>query len=419
MMTSSTGQREAYVWLHLPDQPQPVVCGRVAMRRAGPDSIAEFTYGRSYRERDDAIALVPHGLPVDAGVQPSRRGLHGVLRDAAPDAWGRRVLLHRLGLSDTRADAQLTEIDYLLTGADRPGALHFQAHAEHFDPPQPPPRVSLDALAAGVLAVEHNQPLDDELLAALAHGTSIGGARPKALVEHSSSRYIVKFSSSGDVHPMIALEFAAMTLAGHCGLNAAATRFIQAGGRDAMLIERFDQSPGDSAATRRHFFSALTALELDEMEARYAGYPLLADYLRRHAGDPVAECRTLFERMVFNILIGNTDDHARNHALFWNGREVSLTPAYDLCIWPRVGGGASQAMDVGRHGKRASIENALSQCERFGLAHDDALQRCRRLADCIGDHWSDACDQAGLPDTLHDQLLGTAVLAPSALTGLG
>jgi len=417
-MAAGHGQREAFVWLYLPGQARPVVCGRVAIQRPGPEGIAEFVYGRSYRRRDDAIPLLPHDLRVAQGLQRSRRGLHGVLRDAAPDAWGRRVLFHRLQMNESQADAALTEIDYLLSGGDRAGALHFQTTADAFEPPRRPPRVSLDALSEGVLALERNQPLADELLTALEHGTSIGGARPKALIDHESKPCIAKFSSSTDQHPMIALEAAGMALARRCGLEVAATGIIEAGGKEALLIERFDLVSKGTEVTRRHFFSALTALDLDEMEARYAGYPLLADYLRRYAGDPIAECRALFERMAFNILIGNTDDHARNHALFWDGTAVSLTPAYDLCIWPRAGGEASQAMDVGQQGKRATIANALSECQRFGLSRDDAVQRCRELAECIRDHWTETCRHSGLPETLRDHLMDTAVLAPSALEGI-
>ncbi len=414
-MTSSRGQHETYVWLYLPDAREPVVCGRLSVRQAGPESIADFVYGRSYLQRTGAMALSPHDLPLQRGVHRARRGLHGVLRDAAPDAWGRRVLLHRLRMSETQADAELTEIDFLLGGGDRPGALHFQSRADSFEPPERPPRVSLSDLSAGVLAVERNQPMSEELLAALEHGTSIGGARPKALVEHESRPCIAKFASSTDTQPMIALEAVALALARRCGIETAPTEVIELEERQALLIDRFDLGKGHAETHRRHFFSALTALELDEMEARYAGYPLLADYLRRYAYEPADQCRILFERMVFNILVGNTDDHARNHALFWDGQGVSLTPAYDLCVWPRMGGEASQAMDVGDQGKRATMANALSQSRRFGLSQDDALAICRDLANCIRDNWTEACRESGLPNSLRDQLMGTVVLAPSAI----
>jgi len=418
MMISRLGQREAFVWLYLPGGCEPVVCGRVAMSRAGPDGLAEFVYGRSYRQRNDAMALLPHDLEIAPRVQRSRRGLHGVLRDAAPDAWGRRVLLHRLGMAEARADQALTELDYLLSGADRPGALRFQTSADPFESPRPPAQISLAALSEGVLAVERNQPLEYELLAALAHGASIGGARPKALVDHDSRPCIAKFASSTDAQPMIALEATALALAERCGLETAASQVVQVEGKDVLLIERFDVSATSKGLARRHFFSALTALDLDEMEARYAGYPLLADYLRRYGDDPGAQCRALFDRMVFNILIGNADDHARNHALFWDGRSVRLTPAYDLCIWPRMGGEASQAMDVGHQGKRATIANALSECQRFGLTRNEAMRRCRQLADCIRGHWLESCQQGGLRASLGSQLMGAVVLGCLVLEGL-
>lgn len=418
-MTFEPGQREAAVWINLPGKESPVVCGRVAMRQAGPDSVSDFVYGRSYLERDHAIPLVPHDLALERGVFSSRRGIHGVLRDAAPDAWGRRVLLYRLRMSESRAESELTEIDYLLATRQRVGALHFQTSVEHLETSgrQSLPEPELADLARAALAVESDEPIDPALLAALLHGTSIGGARPKALVNNQARPSLVKFSSTTDRFPMVRLEAVALELAGQCGLPVPGFELTEVLGKDALLIERFDVENNRDTFARRHFFSALTALGLDEMEARYASYLDLADYLRLYGASPVDQCRQLFQRMVFNIFVGNTDDHARNHALFWDGHTVRLTPAYDLCVMPRMGGEASQSMAVGSEGKRACVRNALSECGRFGLDQNEARSICLEMIGTIADGWTSAARHAQLSKSLARQLMNSAVLAPSVLEG--
>jgi serine/threonine-protein kinase HipA len=416
-MISEPGQSETGVWIRLPGQDEAVVCGRVKVRQAGPDAVSDFVYGRSYLERDQAIPLVPHELPLKRGFHTSRRGLHGVLRDAAPDAWGRRVLAYRLRMSESQADAELTEIDYLLAAPRRPGALHFQLDVETFERHERQAEPALEELATAAQAVETDAPIDPALATALLHGTSVGGARPKALVRYQEKACIAKFSSTTDIYPFVRLETLALQLAKDCGLEVPGFELIEVLGKDALLVERFDIDRTGARPTRRHFFSALTALGLDEMEARYASYTDLADYLRRYGTSPASQCHRLFQRMVFNILIGNTDDHARNHALFWDGHEIALTPAYDLCVMPRAGGEASQAMDVGREGKRASLVNALSECSRFGLAPDQATAICAELIETLRQHWNTACDQAGIAPGLARQLMGQSILAPSVLEG--
>lgn len=417
-MTFEPGQHQAAVWLRLPGQHEPVVCGRVSMLRAGPDSISDFVYGRSYLEREQAMPLVPHDLPLEKRVFTSRRGLHGVLRDAAPDAWGRRVLHYHLRMTASRADAELTEIDYLLASSQRLGALHFQHGVDRLEIEDCRLEPDVGMLAQAARAVESDEAVDSALVAALLHGTSVGGARPKALVRRRGKASLAKFSSTTDRFPVVRLEALALELARACGLEVPGFELIEVLGKDSLLVDRFDIVTDSSTLERRHFFSTLTALGLDEMEARYASYLDLADYLRRFAAAPVEQCRQLFSRMVFNILIGNTDDHARNHALFWDGLSVQLTPAYDLCVMPRSGGEASQAMEVGSHGNRATVTNAISQCQRFGLNREQAERICREMIETIIDEWPAATSQAQLPKALSRQLLGSAVLAQSALEGL-
>lgn len=411
MITFKPGHTEAYVWIRRPGATEPVVCGKVAARGKTRDAVHRFVYGRSYRQLDSAMPLLPHALPIRAGEQPSRRGLHGVLRDAAPDAWGRRVLNYQLQMSVERGEAELTEIDYLLSGGQGVGALHFQSDAKAYRP-KPGGTADLKDLLSAAEAVEQNRPLPPELEQALMQGTSIGGARPKALIRGEDGRpAIAKFSSTTDSHPMVRLEALALSLARRTGIEAVTGRRLSIMNKDVLLIERFDCDAEDT--TRRHFFSALTALDLDEMEARYAGYPDLSDYLRRFADDATGQCRELFRRMLLNIMIGNCDDHARNHALFWDGRYVRLTPAYDLCVIPRIALEGRQDMDVGEQGKRSTLANACSSCGRFGLAEREARQMAEEMETIIRDSWQDACEEAAIPEQLAANLWQRTVLSPA------
>ena len=410
-MIFKPGHQDAYVWMWLSGATRPVVCGRVAGSGNVPEAVHRFIYGRSYRELDGAIPLAPHVLPLRAGEQPSRRGLHGVLRDAAPDAWGRRVLMYRLQMAVERAEAELTEIDYLLAGTSGPGALHFQTTGDVYQP-NPNGSVTIEQLLTAAEAVEQNAPLPPELEQALLHGTSIGGTRPKASMEDENDHpTIAKFSSTTDIHPMVRLEALGLGLARAAGIKTVAGKLITVMNKDVLLIKRFDCEA--ACAQRRHFFSTLTALELDEMEARYASYPDLADYLRRYAEAPVEQCHELFRRMLINIMIGNTDDHARNHALFWDGRFVRLTPAYDICVMPRIGLEASQAMEVGAQGKRSTLGNAFSVCGRFGLSETEATKITDEMETAIREHWQAGCAEAKISDQLANQLWERVVLSPA------
>lgn len=335
---------EAYVWVWLPGALEPVVAGRIFRDGAR----LSFLYGRSYLARAEAIPLSLPELPLQAGVITPLPGLAipGVLRDAAPDAWGRRVILNRLlGRQARGADAgQIDELTYLLeSGSDRVGALDFQASATGYTP-RTAPGATLGELSASAERVEAGVPLTPELDLALHHGSSLGGARPKAFVDDATRRYVAKFGATGDIQNVVKAEFVAMRLAAEAGLHVAPVTLARAAGKDVLLVERFDRVAMPSGWARRGMVSALTLLELDEMMARYASYETLAEIIRHRFADPRATLRELFARLVFNLLSGNTDDHARNHAAFWDGQALALTPAYDICPQPRTGGEATQAM---------------------------------------------------------------------------
>lgn len=420
-MTSDPGApREAYVWTWLPDRAQPVVAGRLAPTAEG----LQFNYGRSWLDRADAVPLYLPELPLASGRLPLTAGLSmpGCLRDAAPDAWGRRVILNRLfGRAGRDADTDvLDELSYLLqSGSDRIGALDFQGSATEYVPREGE-GASIEALMDSASRVERGLPLPPALTEAVQHGTSIGGARPKATLSGKGRRLIAKFSSSGDVLPVVKLEFIAMRLAALAGLDVAPVELVRAAGKDVLVVERFDRVlRADGQWGRRSIVSALTLLALDELGARYASYEDLADIIRHRFDRPRATLRELFARLVFNILCGNTDDHARNHAAFWDGARLSLTPAYDICPQARAGQEASQAMRILGDNRFSRLAVCVEAAPRFQLSAEDARGIIDGQLQAINHHWRDVCEQAGLGEAERNVLWGRQFLNPFALQGYG
>jgi len=142
----------------------------------------------------------------------------------------------------------------------------------------------------------------------------------------------------------------------------------------------------------------------------------LADRIRQRFNEPQATLEELFKRLVFNVLVGNTDDHARNHSAFWDGRDLSLTPAYDICPQLRTGQEASQAMDIGGvAGNAATLTNVLSVCGKFQLRAPDARSMIEQLIAVVKDNWVTVCEEAGLAAVERDRLWGRALLNPYCL----
>lgn len=402
----TTGAQEAYVWVWLPGSTQPVVAGRLYRADASLQRCF-FTYGRSYLERDNAIPLSPLELPLRTGEQePSGMSIiPSCLRDGGPDAWGQRVLINKYG------EKPLSELDFfLLSGSDRIGALDFQVSSSEYLAREKQ-RASMEDLLTAAELVEKRQPLPPELEMALLHGSSVGGARPKALVDEGDVRYIAKFSTATDTYDVVKSEYIAMTLAHLCGLRVAPVRLTRSLGRDVLLVERFDRQRSEGNTFRKHMLSGLSLLQLDEMEARHASYLELADRIRQRFDQHQVALSELFARLCFNILVGNTDDHARNHAAFWDGRKLQLTPAYDICPQPRIGGEASQAMDIeGKRGRLSTLDNARSVCERFMLSGDQATAIADQQIAAITQHWDAVCTEAQIADGERRRLWRGAVL---------
>jgi serine/threonine-protein kinase HipA len=413
-MTSSVRDTRCYVWIWLPGAVEPVVAGRLSQRQG---EAARFIYGRSYLDRPDAISLYTPELPLRPGIHDSPDGLTmpGCIADAGPDSWGQRVILYQLTGKPLTADsetADLPPISYLVeSGSDRIGALDFQRSADAYEPRGQ--SATLEQMARAADMLDAGEELSPELGLALLHGSSIGGARPKALLDDGDRRLIAKFASRYDRRPVVRSEALGMELARRVGLDVARTELTECLGNDVLLVDRFDRTGVPGA--RRQIVSALTMLGLDEMAARWGTYPDLANLIRSDFTDPAATLRELFGRIVLNILIGNTDDHARNHAAFWDGAMLTLTPAYDLCPQPRAGTEANQALAIGRDGQR---ESRLQVCREaagaYALTTAEADEIIDRQVTTITDEWDDAADAARLTREERSQLRGRQILNPYA-----
>ena len=416
---SSDAYTEAYVWIWLPGATEPVAAGRVYAE--GGATLA-FNYGKSYLERKDAIPLYLPELPLKSGALPLLDGLSmpGCIRDAAPDAWGRRVILNRkFGTKGVALDqADLSELTFLLeSGSDRIGALDFQASPKDYVP-RSAQNASLEALLRSAERVENGIPLTLELDQALHHGSSIGGARPKALIQNSSQKYIAKFSTSNDLYSVVKAEFIAMRLAALAGLAVAPVSLARASGKDVLLVERFDRKWTQTGWERRTMVSALTILALDEMMARYASYQDLTEIIRQRFSNAQGTLRELFGRIVFNILCGNTDDHARNHAAFWDGNMLTLTPAYDICPQSRTGQEASQAMLIHDNDNMSRLSTCMQAVHHFLLTEKQGVEIIEAQMHIISAHWGEVCTEANLSEVDRNLFWGRQFLNPYAFYDL-
>lgn len=408
-MTTSES-RTAFVWTWLPGATEPVVAGRVDAE--GP--VHFFTYARSYQQRPEAMSLYGPELPLVSGTLRPDGGLTiaGCLRDGLPDSWGQGVILARhLGHLNASSDtSDLSLLTYMLeSGSDRIGALDFQESPEQYVP-RSESSATLEQLMGAAADLEAGRALPLPLADALTRGTSIGGARPKALLADGGRRLIAKFSSTTDVRPVVKAEGVAMELARRASLDVAHAEIVPIAGKDVLLVERFDRLNGWH---RRHMVSAMTILGLDEFTgARYGSYPLLADQIRQSFTKPEATLRELFSRIVFNVLVGNTDDHPRNHAAFVNvDGSLTLTPAYDICPQPRSVPQANQAMAIGRGEERVSqLRTCIDACEIYLLDRTDAQAIIDAQVDVIRTEWGEAADAARLTQLDRQLLYGREIL---------
>jgi len=359
---------ELYLWL-LTVPAQPLFVGELHLVRASRG--VSLTYCDGWLERGFPLS---EDLPLVAEefLPPDKEAAAGAVDDARPDRWGERVIRF------LDKPPRLSLLEYLyFAGDDRFGALGVSTSATEYRPRRFGPLPALgDARRMHELIRKLRDgelvPEDERRL--LAPGVTMGGARPKALLDIDGTQWVVKFAD-GDATDAPLIEHAAMTLAQQAGIRVAATRPVRVSDGHAVAVKRFDRESG----RRPHCLTAHVALRA--AHERF-GYPELAQLLRRRgvtaAERYVADMHELFRRMVFNILIDNTDDHEKNHALLvTDAQQYELAPAYD--VLPSGQALGFQQMRVGESEADSTLANALSMAQLFGLNKNQARAETRRV----------------------------------------
>lgn len=379
-----TPQDQLFLWL-LTRPEQPLLIGELNTVRTQRG--VSLRYAESWLERGFALS---EDLPLlDEEFLPREKdSAAGAVDDARPDRWGERVIR----LIDKPARLSLMEYLYF-AGDDRFGALGVSTSRENYSPRAGGPLPSLadaEAIHDIVRRVLANEPIPAAQRRLLAPGVTMGGARPKALLDLEGERWIVKFSADDPTDTPL-IEHASMTLARKARIRTATTRPIRLVDGHAVAIERFDRRDG----RRLHALSANVALKA---AGETLGYPELAQLLRRRGvverDVQVAQMHELFRRMVLNILIDNTDDHEKNHVLLVNdAQQYELSPAFD--VLPSGQALGYQQMRVGSAGADATLENALSMCTLFGLKRDAAIKELRSVVAVVAG-WKAHFEAAGV-----------------------
>ena len=385
-------------------------CGQLNLLEEGSNLIgSSFAYGLNYLKRPDALEIDPVSLSIADRLSVSGKyllpsnALHffGGIRDAAPDAWGRRVIEAKLKAPPN----SLPESTYLLhAGSDRIGALDIRSHITDLPTPGVGKSHTLVHLMEGAERIEDGLPVPAHLEAIFTEGTALGGARPKASIRCGDDvLWLAKFASRHDRFDIPVIECAALRLAEIAGLTVPPVKTIVLGNRHVMLIRRFDRfwsDPGSAPATytdrlslgpggnrvehRSGFVSGLTLTACDETESRDKSYADLAAAIRKYCHRDVVRTDNaeLFKRMIYNIFVSNDDDHLRNHGFIWDSGLTGwrLSPLYD--VLPRASHATERFLHlgVGESGRLASLDNALSWHNKFTLSE-------RAAAQIIADVW--------------------------------
>ena len=372
-------QDQLYLWA-LVNPAQPTLVGELRLSQLVADC-GTVRYGEGWWHFP-----LSEDLPLVAGQEftaGERSSAPGAIDDARPDRWGERIIRH------VDRPARLSILEMLLfAGDDRFGALGVSVSADRYVPralgPYPQVR-DLGQLSAAMEDLQTQAPVTAEMQRLIQPGVTLGGARPKALLQTDAGPCVIKFSELGDVVDTPLVEHATMTLAARAGIRVATTDVLSlptpsGKARHALTIERFDRVDG----YRLHCLSARTALRAARLPESYSA---LATVLLRlaHPDTQVAQREELFKRMVFNILMDNTDDHERNHSLRLGlDGYYELTPAYDVV--PTLLNMGRQSMIVGSAGVESSLENALTQLREFGIPRARATELIRQVVRVV-DGW--------------------------------
>lgn len=409
-------KNECYVYLALPGETGFVTAGKFEQAvDQDRTPVGRFIYAKSYLAHTNAVAIDPVELKLTQQVFETKRldGIFGALRDASPDYWGRRVIEKHSGKTS------LGEFDYLLySPEERAGALSFGLNKDPLMPKRVYSRTlhltELQQMADAVitdseLPTGRNAEQVRELLLA---GTSMGGARPKAVIEDDNGLWIAKFNHPDDRWNHARVEHSMLKLARECGIQTAESRIVQAGNQDVLLVKRFDRTKVDTGYRRARLLSALTILRAEESySSRHKwSYILLAEELRRISSTPLQDAQELFRRMCFNALISNTDDHPRNHAIIALDTNWHLSPAYDLIPSTPIGiQRRDLALICGDAGRYANFRNLLSQHQRYLLEREEAETAIHNMEQIVRNRWYRVARAEGVTEKDCERISGAFV----------
>ena len=388
--------REIIVFIYLPGEVTAVPAG--IFTHDSDTGVGIFAYGERYLERSNAMSVDPVSLKLGTtanGVMENS-GLYGAFRDSAPDYWGRLVIASELNT----APESVSEVDFLLkTNATRVGNLDFRSYPDSPEPELVPPAYNqLANIIHGAEDIEAGRLAEAHILHLLRQGSSMGGARPKCTVEWNNRLWIAKFPAQGDTVDIPTIEYAAMKLAENCGIEIPEIKLRSIAGKNVFLIKRFDRSFSPEGWLRNGFISSLSLMRLDEKDRLHWSYISIAGLMRQYC--PAEDLRKLYRRMIFNILVRNTDDHPRNHGFLATKNGLRLSPAYDIVpslTQAGVGTSFDLAMTVGKQGRNATFDNALSNCGQFGLSQKQAKETIDAMTESIR-NWKKIFAKCHLPE---------------------
>lgn len=406
--------RECFVYITLPNQYEQVTAGKFVLdTNTRGDSVGRFVYGKSYLARSDAVEFDPVELKLTDKIYETAtlKGVFGAIRDASPDYWGR-------GLIDRYFAGTVDEMEYLLQSPDdRSGALDFGLNQV---PPAPKrlfnqmldlteiQEYALEVLNEEVSKSRIDKNKQNQIEKLLLIGTSMGGARPKAVVETDNNLWVAKFNAPTDYWDNALVEHAMLQLAKECGMVVADSKVVNIAGKNVLLVKRFDREKTELGYLKSRMVSSMTILKSGDShtERHNWSYVVLAEELRKFSSSAKVDAKELFKRMVFNALISNTDDHPRNHAFIAkNANNWHLSPAYDLTPTAPVSiERRNLALECGKYGRFANRYNLLSEAERFLLTKDEAICIIDDMYETISKSWYKISRSVGVSENDCDKI---------------
>lgn len=401
--------KKVFVYINL--EGKDYLVGEMWSRFNKGKETSTFEYSEEWLSRKEKFSLEPN-LFLGKGQQPTRKGIaiFGAFGDSAPDTWGRILMRRyeaRLAKEEDRPPKTLNEIDYLLGVNDlaRQGALRFKHSADgeflatRTEPI--PPLVDIKKLLAAAENIENENEKFEDIKLLLMPGSSLGGARPKAsIIDKEGNLCIAKFPKNSDTYNLVLWEAVALTLAKNAGINTQEWHLEKIGNKDVIILKRFDRK----GQTRTPFLSAMSMLNAIDNDERAYSYMEIADAIRLHGANPKADLAELWRRIVFSIMISNTDDHLRNHGFLYESEMGwRLSPVYDINPNPQNAGVLTTY--ISEYNNSADIDLVLSVAEYFGLSSEEALLIIENVKKAVST-WQDTAKSFGIKRSEIEQMKG-------------